>query len=561
MARSTAAATLGAPALKDTVPPETARVALVIGNSSYAGIWPDLQGEPRQDAQIMRETLLGLGFEVIYRRDADLSRMKRALYEFRLALQKHPGAIAVVYYAGHGTQAPVTPPKGDTWVENFLVPAHTDLAQESDAHQKAIGIGRISHLIRDAGASIGVILLDASRDNALPHLRKGVPVARHGFTGRSSDGILLVYAAQPSHLTHAPHDASPSVFTQILAEEMRHPGTLERTMLRVQERVREATQGDADGAQEPDIRARLHHEVSLALSPPGDSMDPKPPAGAPVTFRDCTECPIMVQIPPGSFLMGSPEEEAHHRPSEGPVHEVHITSAFAASQFPITRGQWRQYLTATGRTASTGCYGFNHTLGQWARTPEYSWSDPGFRQEDSHPAVCITWTEAQEYTAWLTQKTGHHYRLLSEAEYEYLERAGNPTAFPWGSEGQCTQVNGADAVAQTRFPSWTDAAHCSDGYLFTSPVDHFPANAFGLYDIAGNVRSWTQDCYHPTYQDAPTDGSPWESGDCSLRVLRGGAWDSRPETLRVARRLWEQATGSTDSTGLRVARTDPAVAH
>jgi formylglycine-generating enzyme required for sulfatase activity len=118
-------------------------------------------------------------------------------------------------------------------------------------------------------------------------------------------------------------------------------------------------------------------------------------------------------------------------------------------------------------------------------------------------------------------------------------------------------VNAADATAQARFLTWSDAASCSDGFLFTSPVDHFPASALGLHDTDGNSRSWTLDCYHGSYQGAPADGSPWSSGgDCSFRMIRGASWSSRPDGLRSAARHWELAVSNADDTGLRVARSD-----
>jgi formylglycine-generating enzyme required for sulfatase activity len=257
--------------------------------------------------------------------------------------------------------------------------------------------------------------------------------------------------------------------------------------------------------------------------------------------------------------MGSPDDEDKRAGAEGPVHEVRISYALAVSRYPITRGQWRQYLSDSGRLGSRNCYGFNYAQGKWAKTEGYGWDDPGYRQEDSHPVVCVSWDEAQNYAAWLSMKTGHHYRLLSEAELEYVERARSRTAYPWGasSDGQCARVNAADVTAAARFAGWADAASCSDGFLFTSPVDHFPPSALGLHDTDGNARSWTLDCYHDSYRGAPADGSAWDSGgDCSFRMIRGASWSTRPEGLRSAARRWELAVANADDTGLRVARTD-----
>jgi formylglycine-generating enzyme required for sulfatase activity len=248
----------------------------------------------------------------------------------------------------------------------------------------------------------------------------------------------------------------------------------------------------------------------------------------------------MVVIPPGRFHMGSPDDEQARSDDEGPVHEVSIAYPFAVAKYPVTRGQWRQYLAGTGGSGSHNCYGLNQSKGQTEIEPQYSWLDPGFAQEDDHPVVCVRWDEAQGYANWLSQKTGHHYRLLSEAEYEYINRANTSSAYFWGStdDGQCTYANGADASLKARY-SALQAAGCNDGYVFTSPVGHFQPNAFGLYDTTGNVQSWTQDCWHNNYNGGPGDGSVWTlGGDCSNRVVRGGSFDYRPSLLRVASHGW-----------------------
>lgn len=536
------------------VPSEGARVALVIGNSTYSGLWPDLHTEPQRDAQLMRDTLTSLGFQVVYRDDADLEQMQSALRDFRTALRAAPGSLAVVYYAGHGTQAFLTNPKGAVRIENFLVPARTDLDNEADVPQKAIPVERVESIMRASGAAAGVVLLDASRDNALPHSRDGVPAALHGLAPHRSADQVVMFSTRPGRLSYRTRNDMPSVFTQALAQELATPGTIGTALQRVRDRVREATEERPFGAQQPALQNRLGQDYALLM--PGDGGTPQ---ATPESFRDCAMCPELVRVPPGAFVMGSPDEEAQREASEGPTHEVHITYSLAVSKYPITRGQWRAYLGETGRHPSNNCYGFNNTVWKRAKTLEYSWDDPGYRQEDNHPVVCVTWNEAQEYTAWLSQRTGHHYRLLSETELEYLERTGKPNTFPWGptSETQCFHVNAADAKAKARFPAWTASASCNDGFLFTSPVDHFRASTFGLYDLDGNVRSWAQDCYHESYKNAPADGSAWESGgDCAQRMIRGAAWDTTPEGLRSAARHWDLAESNTDNTGMRVARTD-----
>jgi formylglycine-generating enzyme len=344
--------------------------------------------------------------------------------------------------------------------------------------------------------------------------------------------------------------------------------------------VRKEVQADTHGEQRPEVVMRLNDNLYLAglsssLQPPttvdvqhgegaGSSSSssrprpPPPPPAGPQAFRDCQDdaCPWMVMIPRGEFEMGSPSYEAGHHNDEGPVHPVSMGYTFAAAQYPVTRDQWRSFLSATGRSGSNNCYGFNQSTGQFEQKPEFGWLDPGFAQEDNHPVVCVTWNEAQDYVSWLSRRTGHTYRLLTEAEYEYINRAGASSAYLWGStdDGQCTYANGADAAVKTRFPGLRTAS-CNDGYVFTSPVGKFQPNRFGLYDTTGNVWSWTQDCYHESYSRAPADGSAWTTrGDCSRRVLRGGSWNNDPGYLRAASRSWGPTAFS--HVGLRVARTD-----
>jgi formylglycine-generating enzyme required for sulfatase activity len=286
------------------------------------------------------------------------------------------------------------------------------------------------------------------------------------------------------------------------------------------------------------------HPQSLSALPPG------------TVFQDCSDCLEMVRIPPGSFQMGSPAGEAGRAPDEGPVHTVTIHYPLAVSRYPVTRAQWRQYLENTGRQGSDHCHGFNQGTAQEEQKPEYSWRNPGFEQQDDHPAVCVTFGETLGYAAWLSGKTGQKYRLLSEAEYEYVNRAGASSAYLWGSDpqGGCRFANIRDVSLKTRFGRLTDTVHCDDGYVFTSPVSHFNANPFGLNDTAGNVLSWTADCYHDSYAGAPMDGSAWTSGADCKHVLRGGSWFNQPHELRSAFRAYSSATDG--DTGFRLARTE-----
>ena len=272
------------------------------------------------------------------------------------------------------------------------------------------------------------------------------------------------------------------------------------------------------------------------------------PAGT--TFRDCAECPEMVVVPAGRFEMGSPETEAGRIDHEGPVHRVTIGRPFAVGVHEVTRGELARFVSATGRSMGNACWTYEN--GGFEERSGRHWRDPGFRQTDEHPVVCVDWDDAQAYVRWLSRETGETYRLLSEAEWEYAARAGTRTAWYWGESGrgQCRYANGADA--STDF-DWRTG--CNDGHARTSPVGSFQANGYKLHDVLGNVWEWTEDCWNESYRGAPRDGSAWTSGDCGRRVLRGGSWDNSPRLLRSASRYRYSTGYRYVILGFRVART------
>ena len=274
-----------------------------------------------------------------------------------------------------------------------------------------------------------------------------------------------------------------------------------------------------------------------------------------VVFKDCANiCPAMVRVAPGQFLMGSPDSEPGRNTIEGPQHQVRIGYSFALSQYPITVGEFRNFVEATKYDAGSSC--FTNREGQFGLHESRNWENPDFPQQDNHPVVCISWDDAQAYVKWLSEKTGKAYRLPSEAEYEYANRAGTSTSFWWGDDAQlaCDHANLADLDFKARFPG-RSSADCRDGFAFTSPVGSFKPNAFGLYDTTGNVWVWTQDCSAKTYASAPSDGTPDASGDCSKRVVRGGSWNFGVESLRSASRGWSLSPSRVDRYGIRVVRT------
>jgi formylglycine-generating enzyme required for sulfatase activity len=212
--------------------------------------------------------------------------------------------------------------------------------------------------------------------------------------------------------------------------------------------------------------------------------------------------------------------------------KVTIAKPFAVGRFSVTRGEFTAFVLATGYRTDGGCYVFVGNA--WEQQGDRNWLAPGFSQTDRHPVVCVSWEDAKAYAAWLTSMTGNTYRLPSEAEREYATRAGTTTPFWWGSAISTSQAN-YNARA-------------------TVAVDTFAANAWGLYNVHGNVWEWTEDCWNPLNAANPGDGSAQTGGDCENRSLRGGAWGS-PELLRAASRKWTPYKHRDIYNGFRIART------
>ena len=268
----------------------------------------------------------------------------------------------------------------------------------------------------------------------------------------------------------------------------------------------------------------------------------------------------MVAVPAGGFVMGAaPGEEERTNLAEEfrnrsqPQRSVNV-KGFLAGQFEVTRGEYRAFAQATGRT-SDGCYVWGGAA--WQMDPEKTWRNPGYPQDDTHPATCVSWEDATAYAAWLSQQTGKRYRLLTEAEWEYAARGGTTTTRFWGDAANlsCEYANTADRSTAARVPgsrAW-HVADCDDRHPYTAPVGTFRPNAFGLHDMLGNVEEWTQDCWTGDFRGAPTDGSAVTAGDCSMRAVRGGAWDDSPVGVPAAYRVGSPVTVRVYRRGFRVA--------
>jgi formylglycine-generating enzyme required for sulfatase activity len=321
--------------------------------------------------------------------------------------------------------------------------------------------------------------------------------------------------------------------------------------------------------------------VVLVLTRIAFTQDTKNVAGtnaASSVFRDCSDCPEMVVIPAGSFAMGSSasektwaatfaathgldaesgaaDEASQHKLSlrefalavadEAPQHKVSLRS-FALGKYDVTRREYATFVNETGYRSDSGCYDNGNPNA--AKRAGVSWKDRGFKQTDNDPVICVSWDDAQAYVSWLNRKSQRSapasrdapYRLPTESEWEYAARAGTSTRFWWGDD---------ESVAAAH--AWFKAN--SGGQ--THPVGLKPANRFGLYDMAGNVWQWTQDCYAESYAAAPNNGTAVEMGNQGLRVDRGGSWYYAAWLLRPATRERNPADYRDKVMGFRVAKT------
>jgi formylglycine-generating enzyme required for sulfatase activity len=285
-------------------------------------------------------------------------------------------------------------------------------------------------------------------------------------------------------------------------------------------------QGESDSAEETDGSAPDGSDVSegTATGSEADAYDQSagtaPGAAATSTgseFQDCDDCPRMVVVPAGDYLMGSDR----HRPDEKPRHAVTFTRPFAIGMHEVTIREWNACV----------------------REGDCSFS-PKANGDDSLPVGNLSWVDAQRYLAWLSRKTGNPYRLPTEAEWEYAASGGRASKFWWGDEAGKANAN------------CRDCGSSRDGQGATA-VASFAPNPFGLYDVHGNLWEWTMDCVNRSYKGAPTDGSAWLRGDCLARVLRGGSWNLDSDYMRTTRRHHYDRDVRYYLHGLRVVRSLP----
>jgi formylglycine-generating enzyme required for sulfatase activity len=530
MVQSTLCAAVDEAASRNLRPQATGgskRVALVIGNGAYRA--EDLKplANPVNDADDMARELRRFGFEVLAHKNLDRRRMKDAIAEF--GRKASNAETALFYYAGHGIQIKN---------QNYLIPVDAAARSEADIEDEGINVNYPLGEMESARTQVNLVLLDACRNNNFSgKFRSGSSRGLAAPSGNLPKGTVIVYATDPGNVA-SDGSGRNGLFTEGLLSGFKGQDlSLDGVLTKASEVVEQKSNGkqtpyingpklvqrnfyfifqgpatvNVQNSADPEtetwraaegINSASAYRDYLSAYPNGryaaaariklNALD-KPSAPQPVfsstvpssvasskpdsemhpgkVFRDCADCPEMVVIPAGSFSMGGTERE------QKPVHRVNLRT-FGMAKTEVTQAQW-QAVMGSNPSADKQC-------------------------GSDCPVEKVSWDDAQEFIRRFNAKTGKSYRLPSEAEWEYACRAGRRDKYCGG--------NNLDAV------SW----HGDNSKRSKKPVAGKQANAWGLYDMSGNVAEWTQDCWKDNYRGARNDGSAWTSGDCSIRVARGG---------------------------------------
>lgn len=373
-----------------------------------------------------------------------------------------------------------------------------------------------------------------------PPAKAGSPSAHGSDTAAAPPQPAAALPSEPrgpmSEAARAWLDVQSSLDADVLdAYARQFPDTVYAALAR-QRRDQLAPKGTKTAAATPPSQPEPETKPSPPVAPVAAEVPRRPQPLSPETertlkprdsFRECDDCPEMAVVATGQYTMGSPGDEAGREAGESPQRKVTIGTTFAVSMFEVTFAEWDACV------ASAGC----------GQKPGTDWG------RGRHPVIRVSWEDVtREYLPWLSRKTGKSYRLLTEAEWEYVARSWSTTAFSTGPSISSDQANFDGTVA---YGPGGKGVHRNA----TVETGSFQPNAFGLFDIHGNVWEWVQDCYEEGYGGAPSDGSAREEANCEARVLRGGSWSNAPRFLRSANRGKSPPGARNYTIGFRVAQT------
>ena len=290
---------------------------------------------------------------------------------------------------------------------------------------------------------------------------------------------------------------------------------------------------------------------------------PGPPIHAPLLpLREISDLlatggssPRMIVVPPGSFIMGNDQGESYERPT----HQVLVSRSFAISKFEVSRAQFRNFIEASHyRTSAEQSDGCKFWQSGWRQLANKNWQSPGYSQTDDHPVVCVSRNDAKAYAAWLSEQTDGRYDLPTEAQWEYVAKAGINLLRYWSKDREaCDFANVSDMTRARRHDLVTSGGNvfrCTDRKVTTAARGSFTANSLGLFDLLGNVSEWVSDCWHSDYSGAPADARQWTASDCDYGIIRGGSWFEAPASVTTTSRMNLRGDHSYSHIGFRVVR-------
>jgi formylglycine-generating enzyme required for sulfatase activity len=520
------------------------RLALVIGNANYPDATAPLS-HVVEDARSLAQEFRRTGFEVDLKENLGRNEMQRAIEALNGKIKN--GSTVLFYFAGFGIQVAR---------QTFLMPINAQAWTESEVRRDGFNLEEVVAQFHRKGAKTKIVIIDAARRNPFERRFRAAPAGLAAV--ETPENSIAVFSADLGKVI-IENPSGTSLFTSELLKELRVPNSAAGELFN---HLRLGVARASNNEQIPWVSSSLIDEfyftagssTSSAGTPTGTaggsdvplskereaSLKPKD------SFKECSDCPEMVLIPAGEFMMGSPKSEPERYAQEGPQHRAKIGHPFALGKLKVTREQFDAFVRETSYSIGDSCYTIES--GQVEERAGRSFRNPGFVQENNHPAVCVNWDDAKAYVAWLAKKTGKNYRLPSESEWEYAARAGTTTPFWWGTTITTEQANYDGSTTY-------DGGSKGENREKTVGADDFKPNAWGLYQVHGNAFEWVEDCWNENYTNAPTDGSAIVAGNCARRVRRAGAWNYPASTLRSAYRDSRPASTRGSNLSLRVART------
>ena len=527
------------------------RFALVIANIRYPDAPSPLQTIAK-DGRLLAEELRRNDFEVELRENLRKEESQEVLDAFYAKL--NAGSAALIYFGGYGMQV---------GRQSYLLPVNAQVWSETEVRRDGINLDAVLGEMNRRGARVKIAVIDAARTN--PFERRFRASSAGLAPVDAPEGSLVLFSAPPGKVVRE-ESGDTSLFMRELGKELRAPNiTAEEAFAHTRIGVARASKaeqvpwvasslieefrftksssltvpsaaGPAPRAVEPGppVRTPPRPSISAEAEAPAAPTPPSPVAALPVpvppkvragdaksanrqTLQDCDDCPEMIVVPAKAFEMGSTAT-----PFERPIHQVTFAKPFAIARRETTVEEWNRCVEAGSCKYRPG--------GAEARS-------------GSHPITNVSWFDAKEYAAWLSAKTRQTYRLPSEAEWEYAAKGGAVTPFAWGQQVGDGKANCRNCLSSVN-PELVN-------------VGNFPENGFGLFDMAGNAAEWVEDCWNDSYRGAPQDGSAWQQGSCSLRVLRGGSFDSPATYIRPAARFRYDADVRYHANGFRLVRVMP----